>query len=598
MNTKISNRLLFVSLLLCSLVAVNAQAQEIEWAVAAQSMNEELATAVSADANYIYHAGDLDGRVIFGDGDRNETLVAGQNYVARYTHSGAVDWVAGILSDSFPLRITSMDSDPAGNVYIAGEVENGSVHTFGSGEPNEATLDSGFNATDAFIAKFSNTGAFEWVRSGGINEQNGARDIVVDKYGGSHTIGYYRTNIIFGAEGMTPAVELLSEGGELDNDLFIVKFDTHGDLVWARTAGSAIGSDTGLSIDLDHKNNIYAAGHIYRGGVFGKGTKAEKVVATQGQSDGFLARFTPTGRPIWVVTMGGASFDQASDLVNKKGKTVVVGTFNETATFGSTDGATQQLVEASFRNVFVARYNRAGELAWVNPIYQDNDFDGSRDVGYGEGSQSCVMGNHFDAATFGAGEANEVTLNSPGDADMYFACYSGNGVFQWVEPDPASLKAGTMTSDGEIIVAGGYQNNTFFGPLDPNDELLLNAGARDIFLAKYLSLPPEFGFTTEAKIQTDELKVEAQTSSFTLFGNYPNPFNPQTTIRFGLNSTAQVNLQVYDMTGRLVSTLVSGTLDAGNHEVTFEAADLPSGMYVYRLATPDAQVTRLMSLLK
>ncbi len=593
-----TTKLFIASLFLFGLATTNALAQEIEWAVAAQSINEERGTAVSADDNYIYHAGDINGRTLFGAGERKDTLVAGRNYVARYTHDGAVDWVTTIQSDGFNLRIFSIDSDPAGNVYIAGEVENGSVHTFGAGEPNETTLDSGFNATDAFIAKFSYTGAFEWVRSGGINEQNGARDIVVDEYGGSYTIGYYRTNIIFGAEGMTPAVELLSEGGELDNDLFVVKFDTNGDLEWGRTAGSALGSDTGTSIDLDHKNNIYITGHIYDRGVFGKNTKFETVVLTEGLSDAFLARLNPAGKPIWVVNMGGASFDQGRALVTKKGKTVVVGTFSETATFGSTDGATQQLSEMAFRNLFVARYNRAGELQWVNEIYQDDDVDFTTDVGYGEGSQSCVMGNFRDSATYGFGTSRETTLNSPGDADMYFACYSASGVFQWVEPDPAPLRSGAMTKDGEIIVTGGYQGNTVFGPLDPNDELLLNLGARDIFVAKYLSLPPELGFTTEANLKTDVLEMTAADKSFTLYGNYPNPFNPQTTIRFGLASSAQVNLQVYDMTGRLVSTLVSGTLEAGNHEMTFEASDLPSGMYVYRLATPDAQVTRLMSLLK
>lgn len=70
--------------------------------------------------------------------------------------------------------------------------------------------------------------------------------------------------------------------------------------------------------------------------------------------------------------------------------------------------------------------------------------------------------------------------------------------------------------------------------------------------------------------------------------NYPNPFNPETVIRFVLPAQAQTRLAVYDMNGRLVRTLVNGTVEAGAHQVNWNASNdagqiLPSGMYVYRL---------------
>lgn len=84
----------------------------------------------------------------------------------------------------------------------------------------------------------------------------------------------------------------------------------------------------------------------------------------------------------------------------------------------------------------------------------------------------------------------------------------------------------------------------------------------------------------------------------TLEGNYPNPFNPQTTIRFALPETAEVSLAVYDMMGRQVQVLVSGTVSAGMHEASFDASDLPSGAYMYRLTTPQQEFTKMMMLLK
>ena|GEM_PF-747019 len=80
--------------------------------------------------------------------------------------------------------------------------------------------------------------------------------------------------------------------------------------------------------------------------------------------------------------------------------------------------------------------------------------------------------------------------------------------------------------------------------------------------------------------------------------NYPNPFNPSTQIRFSLPASSDVQLEVYDMLGRRVASLVSGTLPAGSHEVTFDASDLSSGLYLYSIASGAQKITRTMTLVK
>ena len=86
--------------------------------------------------------------------------------------------------------------------------------------------------------------------------------------------------------------------------------------------------------------------------------------------------------------------------------------------------------------------------------------------------------------------------------------------------------------------------------------------------------------------------------AFSLHQNYPNPFNPQTVIEYALPEAAQVRLVVYDMLGREVTVLVDGRLPAGRHEAVFEAGELPSGLYVYRLEGGGQTLTRYMLLLK
>ena len=80
--------------------------------------------------------------------------------------------------------------------------------------------------------------------------------------------------------------------------------------------------------------------------------------------------------------------------------------------------------------------------------------------------------------------------------------------------------------------------------------------------------------------------------------NYPNPFNPSTQIGFTLPESAQVSLAVYDVLGRQVQLLLDGAMEAGSHEVTFDASDLPSGTYLYRLETPQGTLVRTLLLAK
>ncbi len=83
-----------------------------------------------------------------------------------------------------------------------------------------------------------------------------------------------------------------------------------------------------------------------------------------------------------------------------------------------------------------------------------------------------------------------------------------------------------------------------------------------------------------------------------LLGNYPNPFNPETTIRYALPRAGMVRLAVYDLLGREVATLVDELQPAGRHAARFHGDDLQSGVYAYRLHTRDKEVVRTMVLVK
>jgi hypothetical protein len=86
------------------------------------------------------------------------------------------------------------------------------------------------------------------------------------------------------------------------------------------------------------------------------------------------------------------------------------------------------------------------------------------------------------------------------------------------------------------------------------------------------------GFEESRKGLTTDLP-----SRFALLGNYPNPFNPVTTIRYGLPEASLVTLEIFDISGRSQGSPLHAWREAGLHEVTWDASHLSSGIYVYRL---------------
>jgi len=94
-------------------------------------------------------------------------------------------------------------------------------------------------------------------------------------------------------------------------------------------------------------------------------------------------------------------------------------------------------------------------------------------------------------------------------------------------------------------------------------------------------------------------KVSTQIpKNYALEQNYPNPFNPATTIKFALPKTSLVRLVVYDITGREIAVLVNNSLPAGYHSVQWDARNVPSGMYIYRLTAGSFTQTKRMMVIK
>ena len=103
------------------------------------------------------------------------------------------------------------------------------------------------------------------------------------------------------------------------------------------------------------------------------------------------------------------------------------------------------------------------------------------------------------------------------------------------------------------------------------------------------------GFTSPVGIESHRTGIPVE---YSLSQNYPNPFNPSSTIEYTLPRSGDVSLVVYNLRGEAVAFLINGAMPAGNHHVIWDASNVSSGIYFYRLQTGDFVQTKKMVLLK
>ena len=118
----------------------------------------------------------------------------------------------------------------------------------------------------------------------------------------------------------------------------------------------------------------------------------------------------------------------------------------------------------------------------------------------------------------------------------------------------------------------------------------------------YSSVTPsgqwQIGYATSSIAPLSISKASGTASVATLSQNFPNPFNPTTTIRFSTSLAQKVTLKIYDVLGSEVATLVDGQLDPGEHAMTWDATRHASGTYICKLVVGEVQQTRMMVLVK
>ena len=173
--------------------------------------------------------------------------------------------------------------------------------------------------------------------------------------------------------------------------------------------------------------------------------------------------------------------------------------------------------------------------------------------------------------------------------------------FAWEAVDEATgyqLQVATDNTFGTIVreITSETNSVTLSEALDENTEHFWRVKALNDNPARNSDWTTPFKFVTTSSVSNESLAgVPAE---FDLYQNYPNPFNPSTQIRYALPEASVVRVEVYNSLGQQVSVLVDGFMNAGYHQVNFNASGLSSGVYLYKITTPNFSMTKKMLLMK
>jgi Tfp pilus assembly protein PilZ len=553
---------LVVLLLLLLSETLNAQEPQFKWARGAGGPGFDHGRQVAVDASGgIYVTGEFGSPTIQFGSIMLTSVGSSDMFVVKYDANGNVKWAHGVGGSGNEYgRGIALDS--SGNCYVTGYFTSQTI-SLGSSTFTNAGL------TDVYVVKYDSSGNVLWSKVVGGAGDDVSEGIALDASGNCYVTGVFLSpTITFGATA-------LSKVGLVDRyDMYLVKYDANGNVVWAMNEGGS-GSviSTGVAVDAD--GNCDVVGEFESLTL----TLGETTLTNAGFYDMFIVRFDSSGSVIWAKSGGGSSDDAGySVAVDALRNTYVTGSFGSAnMAFGATT-----LTRPGLSGMFVVKYDAGGNVLWAKS--EGGTGRNSPNAVALDASGNCYVAGHFNSPTitFGA-----TTLTNAGGFDIFAVKYDLSGKALW-----AKSAGGTQHDFGRGIAVDAFGNSYLTGyfvspTISFDTTTLTKEGGSAMFITKLGAATPNDVTSSEV------LPTRCQLSQ-----NYPNPFNPATRIDYALPASEYVTLRVYNMLGQEVKTLVNEVQEAGYKSVSFNASRLPSGVYTYKLTAGTFTEVKKMVLLK
>lgn len=319
------------------------------WAKRVGSTADDYAEGiVNYSLGAIYLTGVFQGTADFDTDTSTYNLISNGGsdiFIASYDSDCQLKWaknIGGVNSDN----ASSIARDQAGNIFITGYF-NGNAD-FDPAAPVSTLISHG--SQDIFIAKFTNNGNYLWAIDLGGSSSDIGNSINTDISGNVVITGSFNGTADF--DPGTTIFNVISNGNQ---DIFIAKYDTNGNYIWAFNMGSN-GLDKGNAIATDIYENIYLTGSFKFTVDFDPGASSTSL-SSIGNSDSFLAKYDANGNIKWINQLGGAGADEGFAInTNTNGKVYTTGSFSGTANFYSNISPAANLISNGNTDIYNASY--------------------------------------------------------------------------------------------------------------------------------------------------------------------------------------------------------------------------------------------------
>lgn len=414
-----------------------------------------------------------------------------------YINAQAPDWAwAKSIGGSHDEHALCLATDGLGNTYAAGFFQS---LTMAIG--TDTLTNSGYYSYEMLLVKYDNAGNILWARNAsGINDEK-AHSIAVDTSGNIYIAGYFSSpEVTF--DGIT-----LTNSGSGYADMFVVKYDADGNVVWAKSAWGP-SQDYANGIALDPWGNVFVTGYFYSSSMDFGGAS----VTNAGEWDIFIVKYNSDGIVQWAKSEGGDWIDDAQSVaVDDEGNIFVAGWYSSSSiTIGP---STLTNTNCCSLDLLLAKYDSSGTALWAQSATGDWH-DHTQSVTVDNSGNSYITGYFISSSlTFGP-----TTLTNAGDYDLFLAKYDAGGNLVWAQgaaSGGAREQAQSVTADdfGNVYMTGWFASSFItFG-----STTLTNAtiGLDEIFLVKF----DGDGNAVWAKSAGDNIHDQSHGVAADIFGN-------------------------------------------------------------------------------
>jgi hypothetical protein len=501
-------------------------------------------------------------------------------YIVKLSPGGNVLWnktIGGTLQD----YAQSIKSTTDGGFIVAGF-----TRSFGAGD------------ADIFMVKFDSTGNILWSETVGGTGYDEAIHIIQTSDGGYAIAGITNS---FGAG---------------SNDMYILKLDSSGNVNWNRTFGGT-GIDEAYSIIQTTDNGYVAVGETNSFGT--------------GNYDFYAVKLDSSGNLLWSKTVGSTQPEGGESVIETPDGGYAIAGFQQRLIKLGSDGTLQW--SRSLPIVSICIINTIDGGYAVGGSAEIGDCRGLSILKFDGNWNTC---NNTNSLNFVQGSVDSnsipvpiVSSQTPVVTTPAYTSTSYGGITDICAIVPVELISFTadIKNNDEVVLnwrTSSETNNKGFDierkqKYEPDDQMWEKIGfveghgtstKQQSYFYKDENLPvgiyqyrlKQIDFEGSYKY-SDVVEAEIKAPiEFTLEQNYPNPFNPSTILRYGIPRSGHVKLSVYNLLGEKVALLVNEFIEAGFHEVTFNAASvaggLPSGAYIYTIESGGSVIAKKMLLMK